>query len=144
MVLAAAIGTLISSVGVVDLAWTLRVLSETRDTAHDVLVPVTGVSPPRRPIRLHWSVKAAIILATILAYGYIGYSSRPADKANPQADADEHQAAFVPPLSAQFDIGGVGLRFGPPAGYCLYPAPLMQSVIMRQGQINPDNVVHTA
>ena len=36
------------------------------------------------------------------------------------------------------------MRFDPPAGYCLYPAPLMQSIITQQGRINPDNQIHTA
>jgi hypothetical protein len=144
MVLAAATGAVIGGVVVVALAWTLRVLGETAAT-RDQPLPATGMAAaPRRTWRLHWSVKAGIILLSITAYGFLGYSNRSVDKDVAAADADANQAAFVPPLSAQFDVGGVSLRFDPPAGYCLYPAPLMQSIVVQQGKINPDNVVHTA
>jgi hypothetical protein len=86
----------------------------------------------------------AIILVSILGYGYLGYISRSPDLGPAPVDPSADQAALVPPLTAQFDVGGVSLRFDPPAGYCVYPAPLMQSIIIQQGKINPDNVVHTA
>jgi hypothetical protein len=144
MFLAAATGAVIGVVVVVALAWTLRVLSESA-AVRDQPVPATGVTPaPRRAWRLHWSVGAMIIALSIAAYGFLGYSNRSADKDTQSSDVDANQAAFVPPLSAQFDVGGVALRFDPPVGYCLYPAPLMQSVIVQQGKVNPDNVVHTA
>lgn len=144
MVLAAATGAVIGGVVVVALAWTLRVLGETR-AARTALVPATGLpAERRRPLRLHWSLKVAIILLSILAYGFLGYANRSADQAAQQNDAAANQAAFVPPLAAQFDVGGVSLRFNPPGGYCLYPDPLMQSVVAQQGKLNPDNVIHTA
>jgi hypothetical protein len=144
MVLAAATGAVIGVVVAVALAWTLRVLGETA-AVRDQPVPATGVTPvPRRVWRLHWSVGALIIALSIAAYGFLGYSNRSVDKDAQSSDVDVNQAAFVPPLSAQFDVGGVALRFDPPAGYCLYPAPLMQSVVAQQDKINPDNVIHTA
>jgi hypothetical protein len=144
MFLAAATGAVIGGVVVVALAWTLRVLGEPA-VASSAPIPATGMAAaPRRVWRLHWSAKVGIVLLSIAAYGFLGYSNRPVDKDAAVADADANQAAFVPPLSAQFDVGGVGLRFDPPAGYCLYPGPLMQSIVTQQGQINPDNVVHTA
>jgi hypothetical protein len=144
MVLAAATGAVIGGVVVIALAWTLRVLGETR-SARDVLVPAGGLTPTPRPAgRLHWSLMVAIILVSILGYGYLGYISRSPDLGPAPVDPSADQAALVPPLTAQFDVGGVSLRFDPPAGYCVYPAPLMQSIIIQQGKINPDNVVHTA
>ena len=144
MVLAAATGAVIGGVVVIALAWTLRVLGETR-AARDMLVPAGGLAPTPRPAwRLHWSLMVAIILVSILGYGYLGYISRSPDIGPAAVDPSADQTAAVPPLSAQFDVGGVSLRFDPPAGYCLYPAPLMQSIIIQQGKINPDNVVHTA
>lgn len=145
MILAAATGAVIGGVVVVALAWTLRVLGEARDAAHEALVPATGMSPaPHRSMRLHWAAKVAILAVAILGYGYVGYTYHAAETEAPPPDAAASQAAFVPPVSAQFDIGGAALRFDPPAGYCLYPAPLMQSIIAQQGKINPDNQIHTA
>ena len=146
MILAAATGAVIGVVVVVALAWTLRVLGEAREAAHDALVPATGMTPPhpRRPLRLHWAAKLAIVALAVLGYGYVGYTYHAAETTAPPPNPAESQAAFVPPLSTQFDVGGVALHFDPPAGYCLYPAPLMQSIIAQQGQINPDNQIHTA
>ncbi len=145
LVLAAATGAVIGGVVVVALAWTLRILGERTSMREAALGPASAAPlAPRRPLRLHWSVKAGIVLVSIAAYGFLGYSNRPADKDAAEADAAANQAAFVPPLSAQFDVGGVALRFDPPAGYCLYPAPLMESITLQQGKLNPDNVIHTA
>lgn len=75
MILAAATGAVIGGVVVVALAWTLRVLGEARDAAHEALVPATGMSPaPHRSMRLHWAAKVAILAVAILGYGYVGYT----------------------------------------------------------------------
>lgn len=135
MVLAAATGAVIGGVVVMALAWTLRVLAEPASAG------VPGEA--RRVLRLHWSVKAAIIVLSIAAYGYLGYSNRSLDKEAPPPVAETAPAALAPPPQAQFDVGGVALRFDPPAGYCLYPDSMLQTVVAQQGKINPDNVVHT-
>src|SRR5208337_2758154 len=91
----------------------------------------------------HWTAKLGIVLFSILAYGFIGYINRSPDK-EALPDPQAMQDAFVaPPLPAQFDIGGVPLRFDPPAGYCLYPAPRMQAIVAQQTKLNSDNAIHT-
>lgn len=144
MILAAATGAVIGGVVVIALSWTIRVLAEPVAIG-EVAAPGPGgmARAARRAAGLHWSIKAGIVLLSIAAYGYLGYANRTLDKTPAPTDIDTAQAAFTPPLSAQFDVGGVGLRFDPPADYCLYPAPLMQSIVVQQGKINADNVVHT-
>lgn len=106
------------------------------------LVAVVAVSLSLRLVgtrRLPWPVSAAIILVAIIGYGVIGYSNRPA----PPPEAPPPQEAATAPAPTQIGIGGVALDFMPPAGYCIYPSPLLDTVIAHQAKINPDNVVHT-
>ena len=53
------------------------------------------------------------------------------------------RTVIAAPSPIEFDIGSVTLHFDPPASYCVFPDPLLQTVIMQQGRINPGNVVHT-
>ncbi len=95
-----------------------------------------------RPARLSSTTKAIIVLLATIGYGFIGYADRspgPPRVASPPPAA----APSAPATSAQITIGGVVLNFEPPDGYCIYPAPLLNTVIAHQAKINPDNVVHT-
>lgn len=147
VVLAGATGAVIGSVVVIALAWTFRVLGEPADpnTAPEGIVSATEVRrAPRRVSQLPWSAKVGIMLFSSLAYGFLGYINRSPDQEAPP-DPQTMQDAFVPPReAAQFDVGGVQLRFDPPAGYCLYPATRLQSIVAQQAKLNSDNVIHTA
>lgn len=143
MALAAATGAIIGGMVVVALSWTLRAVARPSGAAETERYGETARS--RHPPSLHWLAKAAILLASIGAYGYVGYTSRPLASASSSAASTPRTAAAAPaPLAApaHFMIGGVDLTFAPPAGYCLYPEPLLQTVVAQQSKINPDNVIH--
>ncbi len=142
MVLAAATGAVIGGIVVVALSWTLRALAGPAGPEHAGVTGDGGAAamPPRAPA-LHWAAKAAILLLSIGAYGYLGYANRPRDIAPPAAATVVAPADVAEP-AASFAIGGVGLSFAPPSGYCLYPPALLGAVVAQQAAINPDNVVH--
>lgn len=140
MVLAAATGAVIGGVVVVALSWTLRAVARPAGPEH--LEPLSDGAALRRAPALHWAVKTAIVLLSIGAYGYLGYANRPLEAPAPTAVIDATPADFTEP-TAQFTVGGVGLSFAPPAGYCLYPPALLGTVVAQQAKINPDNVIHT-
>jgi hypothetical protein len=137
LLLAAATGAVIGIFVVVALAWSLRLISRRQHAG-------TGADQPARPpIRLPLWVKAAIIVAAMIGYGVIGYTYQgavPPPDASPPPQAE--QGGPAADAAASITIGGVALSFAPPAGYCLYPEPLLQSVIANQAKVNPDNVVH--
>ncbi|HVA14360.1 MAG TPA: hypothetical protein VNF99_14000 [Stellaceae bacterium] len=91
-----------------------------------------------------WPVKAAIVAAAIVFYALVGYLHRPhaLPAAEPPAATATAPAADTGPVSLA--IGGVTLSFAPPAGSCLYPAPLLEAVKLQQSRLNPDNAIHTA
>jgi hypothetical protein len=128
LLIAIAIGAVIGIVIVLALSLSLRWLGARR-----------GETTERRALRLPWLAQAAIVVIAMIGYGYVGYFNRSA--APPPEPAPT--AASDTPTTAQIAVGGVTLSFMPPAGYCIYPAPLLDTVIAHQAQINPDNVVHT-
>ena len=144
MILAAATGAVIGGVVIIALSWTIRVLGHPA-AAGPAPVPATGIARiATRAARLHWSVKLAILALSVFAYGFLGYSNRPAPVDTVAVTPDtNNMAADVAPLSARFLVGGVVVSFDPPAGYCSYPAPLFQMIVVQQGKINPDNAIHT-
>jgi hypothetical protein len=142
VVLAAATGAVIGIVVVIALGWTLRVLAETAAAKAEPAGAMAGGWMTRLP-RLHWTAKLGIVLFSVLAYGFIGYINRSADQAAPPDPQAMQDAAVSPSLPAQFDVGGVQLRFDPPVGYCLYPAPRMQAIVAQQSKLNADNAIHT-
>jgi hypothetical protein len=137
LLLAAATGAVIGIFVVVALGWSLRLLGR-RQPASD-----GADQPARAPMRLPLWGKAAIIAATMIGYGAIGYTyhgAAPPPDASPPQQAE--QSGPATDATATITIGGVALSFAPPAGYCLYPEPLLQTVIASQAKVNPDNVVH--
>lgn len=130
LLIAAATGAVVGIIVVLALSLSLRWLGGRRGEA----------DAPKKPVRLPWPVQAAIVVLAMLGYGYVGYINRgiaPPPEPTPTASASDV------PTTAQIAVGGVTLSFMPPTGYCLYPSPLIDTVIAHQAQINPDNVVHT-
>jgi hypothetical protein len=136
MVLAAATGAVIGGIVVVALSWTLRAVARPAGPEY------AEEDRMRRAPSLHWTAKAAIVLLSIGAYGYLGYANRPLAPAAPPVIPQATPADFTEPTT-QFAIGGVGFRFAPPSGYCLYPPALLGAVVAQQAKLNPDNVIHT-
>ena len=101
---------------------------------------------PRVPlIARPWPMRIVIVLFATAFYTIVGYQHRPlppaaANDALPAADAAT-QADTGP---ASLAIGSVTLTFAPPAGSCLYPAPLLEALRLQQGKLNPDNAIDTA
>jgi len=109
-----------------------------------------GPAIPRLPLSARvWPLRVVIVLFAIAFYTIVGYQHRPlppiapasvagdapgADTAAPQADTGPASVA----------IGSVTLSFAPPAGSCLYPAPLLEAVRVQQSKLNPDNAIDTA
>lgn len=92
---------------------------------------------------LPWRGKIAIVLASIAGYGLIGVADLSVDPpAPPRAAAAK--AFEAPAVPVRIEIGGIGLAFEPPEGYCVYPPSLMKVVVAQQSKIDPDNVIHTA
>jgi hypothetical protein len=109
-----------------------------------------AVSPQAPPLIVDpqgWPVKAAIVAFGIAFYTLVGYTHRPA---TPPAPAAEQALADGPPAPANdtgpvpLMIGDITLAFAPPAGNCLYPAPLLEAVKLQQAKLNPDNAIDTA
>lgn len=89
-------------------------------------------------------LKIAIFALAVSGYVLLGYFYRPTPPEAAAPPAPSGAATALDTGPTQFDVGGVALAFAPPAGMCLYPAPLLQSVQAQQARVNPDNVIHTA
>ena len=109
-----------------------------------------GAALPRLPlIARPWPLRIAVVLFATAFYTIVGYQHRPAPPAAPAAAASGAPAptASAPTADAgptTLTIGGVSLAFAPPAGTCLYPAPLLEAVRVQQSKLNPDNVIDAA
>jgi hypothetical protein len=125
VVLAAAIGGAIGAVTVLGLSWTRRLLA----------------AGGYRVFAISWPLKLAIVLAATAIYMLIGADNAPLPVVAESAPPENPGAADAGP--APIDAGAVTLSFRPPAGYCLYPAPLLEAVKLQQRRINPDNTIHT-
>jgi hypothetical protein len=103
---------------------------------------------PRVPlIARPWPVRIAIVLFATAFYTIVGYQHRPLPPAAPESTASDASANAAPQAETgptTLTIGSVSLAFAPPAGSCLYPAPLLEAVRLQQGKLNPDNVIDTA
>ena len=100
-------------------------------------------------IARHWPLRVAIVLFATAFYAIVGYQHRPASVAPESAMASNEPAVTAAAPQAEngpaaLTIGGVTLAFAPPAGSCLYPAPLLEAVRVQQSKLNPDNVIDTA
>ena len=92
-----------------------------------------------------WPVKATIVAVAVAAYTLVGYDYRPIappPPAEPVAATTPEPTLDSGPVS--FAIGGTDIAFAPPAGSCLYPAPLLEAIKVQQEKLNPDNMIDTA
>ncbi len=134
--LAAATGAIIGGMVVVALSWTLRAVAQPAGVAGD-----HGGGALRGPA-LHWLLKLGILMLSIGGYAYVGYSNRPLAPAAAQASTPAATGPEASAAATRFAVGGIDLSFAPPAGYCLYPQPLLQTVVAQQATLNPGNVIH--
>lgn len=125
LILAAAMGGVIGAILVLGLTLTMRLLA----------------AGGYRSVALSWPIKTGILLATIALYLLIGAAGSPPPIVAETVAPENSGVASAEP--AQIDAGAVTLRFVPPAGYCLYPAPLLEAVKIRQSKLDPGNKVHT-
>lgn len=143
--------------GLILLAWSITrwMLGESLG----VVDATRAVVPPFAATR-RWIIRiAAAVMAvasTTAGFAYLVYPRQEPTK--PESPAPVVAAAptiVLPPAvpepaprpaepEARIDVGGVVLRFVPPAGYCLYPPDLQQAVLAVQRKANPENAVHIA
>ncbi len=133
-------GALIGVAVVVALDLSYRLLGKSKSATQ----PASGVTSPRSGISIQdWRTKTAIIVGSMAVYALIAYSHQPAHVAEaPPAPADSVATLDNGPID--ITVGGTALTFVPPANYCTYPAPLMQSVLIQQAKVNADNAIYAA
>jgi hypothetical protein len=107
-----------------------------------------AMSRPPLVARL-WPLDIAIVFFSIAFYTIVGYQHRPLSPVAAESTANDASAATAATPQAETEtatlsIGTVTLAFAPPAGSCLYPAPLLEAVRVQQSKLNPDNVIDTA
>jgi hypothetical protein len=123
-----------------------------RADTHDANAPVKA---SHRFDPQGWPVKATIVAVAVAAYTLIGYDYRPVAPATPpepataDASTSDSGSGAAPDAGLDsgpvaFTLGGTTLSFAPPAGSCLYPAPLLEAIKLQQAKLNPDNVIDTA
>jgi hypothetical protein len=127
---AAGIGAMFGIAVVAARAWTVRLLDW----------QVAQAASRSRAPPLLWPTDAVIVAASIAIYGFVGTYGRPGNAVAPSATVAV-ASSDLPAGPAQIDIGGATLSFDPPDGYCLYPAPLLNSVLTQQAKVNPDNSI---
>jgi hypothetical protein len=134
-------GALIGVAVIVAIDLSHRLLGKSAKPATE---PADRAASPLQRILIHdWRTKTAIIVGTMAVYTLIAYAHQPThlpDAAPPQADAADTLDTGPIPIT----VGGTTLTFVPPATYCTYPAPLMQSVLIQQAKVNADNVIYAA